>query len=225
MLLHNILYCVLYLKIQKRIQNFIWKCFEILEKEKEKEFHFPSLFSAQLSRQSTASTRPACLPRARPVFFPLRVPLWAKPSESSRWPSKLARASRLPFPLSRRWRREPTCQGFLLPPHAGVGFLSLLPPTESISEIFLLPYLERLRAIKPRVSRTAASNQSFRSISQAPEMPPRARSPISSPPSASPSRTPLSVAHRGCFFSWWVRLGMLYPLVYFFREVMLCGAR
>jgi hypothetical protein len=101
----------------------------------------------------------------------------------------------------------------------------LLPPTESISEIFLLPYLERLRAIKPRGPRTATSNQSFRSISRAPEMPPRARSPISSPPSASPSRTPLSVPHRGRFCSWWVRLGMLYPLVYFFREVMLCSAR
>jgi hypothetical protein len=95
----------------------------------------------------------------------------------------------------------PTCQGFLLPPHAGVGFLSLLPPTESISEIFLLPYLERLRAIKPRVSRTTASNQSFRSISRAPEMPPRARSPISSPPSASPSRMPWYALPAGVFLS------------------------
>jgi hypothetical protein len=74
MLLHNILYCVLYFKIQKRIQNFILKCFEILQKEKEKEFHFSSLFSAQLSRQPTARMRPACLPRVRPVLLSLRVP-------------------------------------------------------------------------------------------------------------------------------------------------------
>jgi hypothetical protein len=70
----------------KRGFKIIWKCFEIFEKEKEKEFHFPPQLLAQLSWQPTLA-RGLFASRARPVSRSPVSPPWAKPCW---WPSSRA---------------------------------------------------------------------------------------------------------------------------------------
>jgi hypothetical protein len=131
----------------------LWK----IGKEKEKDFHFSSWI-----RPSPATARQ----RAR---SPPSLPAWAEPNQ---WPG--SRTSVFPCPSltprtqlsesppsSRQHRRPPD-----LPFQIYRRRIHL--------QIFLLPYLERLWAIKPRVPRIAALIHPLRSVSRTSETPLRA---------------------------------------------------
>jgi hypothetical protein len=91
MLLHNILYCVLYLKIQKRNSKSFGKWLENFKKEKEKGILFTS--SLSLSIFGLFGLAPARGPTGGAGGAQLPYPL-SQPSSNTRGPS---------FPRSEPW--------------------------------------------------------------------------------------------------------------------------
>jgi hypothetical protein len=125
-------------------------------------------------------------------------------------------------PPTWRWCREPTCQGRLLPPHASVGFLSFfttdrIRPPQSLPSFFRAPlgYIFRarapLRSILPW-SRGPSSSRGGHTRDTA------LAARLSEP-------RVFLVSSSVRFDPWWVRIDVLYHLVSFFRELMLCIAR
>jgi hypothetical protein len=120
MLLHNILYCVHFLKIQKRNSKSIWKMLWNIRKGKKKRI-FIFLPGFGLVQQQPASTpRPAS--RARSPLLSHARSFLGRAAVAG-----LVRAN-APSLSAPSLTSQARTSGRLLPSHDGIGFLSKLPP-------------------------------------------------------------------------------------------------
>jgi hypothetical protein len=128
------------------------------------------------------------LPRAWAVFVrPLPAPRF--PALGRAQLAQLARAAAVPFTAC-GWHRGSTCQGHLLPSHAGVRFLSIASPTESsLPNLSFLVwsvsglYKSRLHIFPPPSNSFAVSRELPRRHSELGALPRHHR-----PPSRAPHR-------------------------------------